>query len=687
MTKRTTTAFAALLLISMICATSHTLMAASIPATTSASTQAQALPELPAPNPDKAVTAISRFGKPTYEHTKLVNPNAPKGGTFRLATTGTFDVVNDKIVRGIGTCAQGLTLTWEPLMARSAAEPFALYALVAEKIEFAKDQSYVTIYLNPKARFHNGDAVTTADIQTTMETLRDKGVSRYKKFYGSIAKVVVHSPLVIQFQLKPDESGMYDQDLPLIIASMPVLSKKQLDRIDFANSSLTPIMGTGPYMVDHVQQGRTVSFKRNPNYWAADLPIAKGQFNFDKIRIEYFKNATAHFQAFLAKEFDIFFETDPRQWKNGYNTDAVRRGDIVRKDLHHERSVAVRTIIMNMRRPIFHDIELRRALLMAFDADSLNRMVFDGTMNVPHSLFANTVLAHQGAAEGREKELLLKHASKIEPKLLKRMLAEPFSPARTNGAGDQRENLKKAAEILNAAGYTIQKGKRIAPDGSPVQLSIMIKDDRLEKIALSLRESLKAIGIDLTVRKFDANTYETRVIESDFDMIIHTWANSMSPGTEQAYFFGVKAADIKGSANFIGLKDPVAEALAQEVALATDFEELKARVHALDRYVMHLCLQIPLAYDNNLRFAYWKDKLAIPPISTKFDVNVMNRGWDPKAEVNVSMNAGVKATDAPKNSATDSTTRATSTATNKDVPCDKSCSIFCKIRAWFSRLF
>ncbi len=660
-------------LINVAFATSSIPTVSSVPAVTAE----KPLPALPAPNPDKAVIAISRFGKPTFEHTKLVNPDAPKGGVFRLATIGTFDTLNDKIVKGIAS--QGIGLTLETLMVRSPAEPFALYALVAEKIEFADDRSYMTVYINPKARFHSGDFVTAEDIKATMEALIAKGAPRYKKFYGNI-KIVIHSANVIQFQMKPDESGAYDKELPMIVALMPVLSKKQLAQIDLANSGLTPLVGTGPYMIDQVQQGRAVSFKRNPNYWAADLPIAKGQFNFDEIRIEYFKNSTAHFQAFLAKEFDVFFELDPKQWENGYNVDAVSRGDIVREDLHHERPVAVRTVIMNMRRPIFQDIELRRAILMTFDADLINRMVFNGTMNVPHSLFANTELAHQGAASGLEKDILLKHASKIEPKLLKRMLAEPFSPAHTNGAGDQRANIKKAGEILDAAGYTIKDGKRIAPDGTPVQFSIMVKDDRLEKIGLAFRESLKAVGIDLVVRKFDANSYESRVVDSDFDMIIHTWANTLSPGAEQAYYFGVKTADIKGSSNYIGLKDPVAEALAKEVAHATDFEGLKARVHALDRYVMHLCLQIPFQYDNTLRFAYWKDKLSIPPILTKFDVNVMNRGWSPK----VGANTDAKVKDAKKDAPSSAVA---SKDVSNDKPAEKSCSIFCKIKAWFSRLF
>lgn len=583
-----------------------------------------------------------------------------------MATTGTFDVINDKIVKGIGTCALGIPLTLESLMMRSPTDPFAFYGLVAEKIEIPDDKSYVIFYINPKARFHTGEAVVTADIQATMETLRDKGVPRYKKFYDRISKVTIHSPLIIQFEFKPDDKGVFDPELPFMIGFMPVLSKKQLDQIDFANSGLTPLVGTGPYTVDQVQQGRFITFKRNANYWANELPIMKGQYNFDTIRIEYFKNATAYFQAFLAKEFDVFFEMDPKQWERGYNVDAVKRGDIVREDLRHERSVAVRTIIMNMRRPVFQNIELRRAILMAFDADSLNRMVFDGVMNVPNSLFANTIYAHKGSAEGREKEILMKYASQIEPTLLKRLIDTPFMPAKTNGAGDQRDNLKKAADILDAAGYTIKNGKRIAPDGTPVQISIMIKDDRLEKIALSLRESLKTIGIDLTVRKFDSNTYENKVVESDFDMIVHTWANTLSPGVEQTYFFSRNTADIKGSSNYIGLKDPVAEALSYEVAHANSFEELQAAVRAMDRYVMHLCLQIPLAYDNTLRFAYWKDRLAIPPILKQYEVNVMNRGWSPHAN-------DAKAVDLKKVS-----------PKIESVVKDASCGIICKIKKLFS---
>ncbi len=583
---------------------------------------------LPLPNPEKAVVAVSRFGIPMYSHMTLVNPYAPKGGTLRLATVGTFDGVNDKIVKGIA--ATGIGLTIETLMARSPAEPFAMYGLVAEKIEIADDKSYVVFYLNPYAKFSNGDPVTADDVKFTMETLRDKGLPRYKNAYGKIVNVIIHSPQIIQFHLKPADNGIYDAELPLALSNMCVLSKKQLETLDFPNSGLTPLIGTGPYVIEEVQQGRLIAFKRNTNYWGAALPLMIGQFNFDKIRIEYFKNVTTHFQGFLAKAFDVIFDTNPQQWDNGYNVDSVKNGAIIREDTEQHRPVSVRTIIMNMRRPIFQNIELRRALVLAFDADSLNRMVFDGVMKIPHSLFANTPLAHEGAATGLERDILLRHASNIEPNLLQRMLAGSFEPARTASNGDQRENLLKAAAILDAAGYKTRNGQCCAPDGTPVVLTLMLKDEKLEKIALMFRQSLQKIGITLNLRKLDANSYENRVVESDFDMIIHTWSNSAAPGIEQAYYFGVKTADMKGSSNYIGLKDPIAEELAKEIARAVDLDGLKAAVSALDRYVMHLCLQIPLSYDNSLRFAYWKDALAIPETKPEYDVNVMNRGWDPK---------------------------------------------------------
>jgi microcin C transport system substrate-binding protein len=450
--------------------------------------------------------------------------------------------------------------------------------------------------------------------------------------YSKIKQMIIHDNLTIEFKLNPlDEStNVYDPELPMVIALTPVFSKKQLDAVDFQNLGLTPLIGTGPYKIDQVKQGRSISFKKDEQYWAKDAEFNKGKNNFDNISIEYYKNAQSWFRGFLAKSFDVFFETNPEQWRQGYNTKAVEQGDVVLSKTTHNRPVAVQTIIMNMRRPLFQNLELRRAIVLAFDADTLNHMLFDGEMGVPHSLFANTELAHQGPAEKGEIALYSKYKDQIPKDFYERLIAGPFTPAQSDGHGNQRQNIKDAADILDKAGYHMKNGKRCTPAGEPIEITLMIKDEKKEKIALSLRESLKKLGITLIVRKFDANQYENRVLESDFDMIIHTWANSLSPGFEQAYFFGVKTADVKGSSNYIGVKDPIAESLAVEVSKATTWDELKTAVHALDRYVMHLCLQIPVSYDNKLRVAYWKDRVAFPALSKDQDMDVMVRGWMPR---------------------------------------------------------
>jgi microcin C transport system substrate-binding protein len=514
-------------------------------------------------------------------------------------------------------------------MVRSPVEPFSLYAMIAEKVDMADDHSFIIIHINPKARFHNGDPVTSEDIEATRKILIEKGLPRYKAHYSRIEKVTIQSSSTIRFDFKANEDGTYDAELPLICLLMPVLCKKQLDSIDFANSGLTPLMGTGPYRIESVEQGHRVVMKRNVDYWGKDLPFNKGMYNFDELVIDYFKNAQAQFQAFLAKEFDVYFDMNPQQWQKAYDIEAVHNGSIVRVDMEHKRPVAVKTMIFNMRKAKFKSWDVRRALLLAFDVDTLNKMVFDGAMQIPHSLFANTFLAHSGKPEGREKEILEKFKDKIEPRLYQAMMDGAFEPAHTKANGDQRENLMNAVKILDNAGYKVKNGVRMTPDGEPLQFEIMIKDDKLEKVALHYKESLKKIGIDLHVRRMDANQYENRVVESDFDMIIHTWTNTLSPGNEQTYYFGVKTADQKGGSNYIGLKDPVVEALAVEVSVANDIEDLKASVHALDRMVMHLCLQIPFAYDNTFHMAYWADKLAIPPIDPRAGTNVMNWGWSP----------------------------------------------------------
>lgn len=579
--------------------------------------------------PSHAVTAIARFGQPTYSegfsHFKHVNANAPKGGTLRLSTVGTFDTVNKDIVKGIH--AIGILLCYDALMMRSDGEPFTLYGLLAQAVDLSPNNDSITFYINPKARFHDGSAVTAEDVQATIETLRDKGLPRYRQYYNRINKMEIVHPLVIKISFKPLENGQYDPELPFIIACLRVLKKAQIESINFSDSGLTKIIGSGPYQISHIDQGRSITLQRNQHYWGKDLPVKKGVNNFDTIRIEYFKNSHAQFQAFTAGEFDAYFETNSNQWQTGYNFTAIKDGRVKRMEISHKRPVAVRTIIYNMRRPIFSDRKLRKALALAYDFDTLNKMVFFNSLNCPHSLFSNTYLAHQGKACGKEVEILKGFANEMEPDFLKTILENPFTPARTNGDGDQRKNLAQADALLKQAGWTLKDGNRFDSKVQALKLELMIKDPRHEKIALSFKESLKKLGVELIVRMVDTVQYENRVTKSDFDMIIHTWANSLSPGNEQVYYFSSKNAYIKGSSNYIGIKDPIAEALAQYVAVAPDNETLIAAAHALDRYIMQQYYQIPIAYENTLRWAYWVDRLAVPEIDPEIGLDVMSLGW------------------------------------------------------------
>lgn len=575
------------------------------------------------------VKAISRFGEPKYGTNEIkftfLNPEAPKGGQINLSAVGTFDTLNWLSIKG--TPVYGSIITFDSLMMRSAGESFAVYSALAEYVDLAKDNSSIIFYLQKSAQFHDGTPFTAEDVKFTIDLLFDKGPPRYKKIFSKVEKIEIIDPHTIKFIFKKGEDGKFDPELPLIIALIKPLSKKQLEKIDFTNTGLMPLQGTGPYKISQFEQGRFIVYERNQDYWGKDVPFLKGMYNFDKIRIDYFKNAQAQFQAFVSGETDIYFETNPIQWETAYGFKAVKEGRVKKINFEHKRPVVVRTIIFNMRRHIFDDIRVRKAISLAFDFDTLNRLICANSMLCPHSLFANTFLAHNGGAKDKELEILNQFKAQIAPELFEEIINDQFHPAKTKGDGDQRENLKKADELLKSAGFDIKEGRRINKDGKIVSIELMIKDPRLEKIAISFRESLSKLGIVLNVKMIDTVQYENRVVESDFDMVIHSWANTLAPGFEQSYYFGAKYADVKGSSNYIGVKDTIAESLANLIPLANNLEDLTCRAHALDRYVMHNYWQIPLAYNNVDRWAYWVDRIKYPEVLPEVGTNVMDWGW------------------------------------------------------------
>jgi len=593
------------------------------------------------PHFNTCTTSLARFGKPkngaNFTAFSYVNPNAPKGGKLKMGAFGTFDTLNQYIAKGIPPVVlamQSGSLTMDSLMTRAVDEPFSLYASIAEKVDLAPDNSYIIYFLNPKARFHDGTPITAEDVKFSYEMLKEQGLPRYRQFYGKIEKIEILDPRTVKLTFKKTDEGEYDPEIPLITSMLHVFSKAKYEGKDFRETGMTPILGSGPYRVVKAEPGRSITYERVKDYWAKDLPVNRGKYNFDIIQLDYYKNAEAQFQAFKAGEFDAFFEINSQQWRDGYNTPAVNSGKIKKVEAKHKRPVTVRTSIFNMRRPLFQDIRLRQAIGLAFDWETVNKMICNDDYQRTTSLFANTHLAHSGPAQGLELTYLLPYKDSIPKDILEKGFIAPT----TKGDGDARENLEAADKLLTEAGWIIVTAKdpvtqqniirRVNKDTKePLTFEYMYKDPRLERFLNTFIRNLSQLGITLKPRFVDSVQYEARVGESDFDMISHMWSNSLSPGNEQVYYFSQKTADQKGSSNYIGMKDPVLEALAQNVVNAKTAEEHVAAVHALDRVVMGRHYFVPMFYDNTIYWAYWADRVEFPAFNPLVGTNTLEWWW------------------------------------------------------------
>lgn len=554
------------------------------------------------------------------------NPDAPKGGKLVLSTQGTFDGLNRFSIKGSHP-TEVMPFLYNTLMYRSPDEPFTMYPLLAKEVEVAEDSSFIIFTLWEQATFSDGSAVTAHDVKATLEYLKTH-IPRYKNAYSVVETVVCLDDKRVKIVFKKQEDGSYDKERPMVMGLMPVLSAKDLKTIDLQEQSLKPVMGSGPYVVHQYEIGRFVELKRNPNYWAKD--IYKGFYNFDYIRVDYYKNNQAQFQAFQAGETDIFFETNPQNWEKGYSFQAVQTGKVKKVEHEHKNGVLSRYFAFNMHKEKLQDVRLRKAISLAFDADAMNRRIFHGQMKIPYSTFSNTFYAHEGAATGLELEILSRYKNEIGERF-DEIAQNPYKRCETKTATDHRVYIEQASKILDDAGYLVNKsGQRLDKNQKPLEITLLIKDEKLEKIALSFQQDLKKLGIRLIIQRIDSVQYENKILERDFDMIIHPLANSLSPGVEQVYYYSMRTADEKGSSNYIGLKDCVAQGLAERIPSALTPEIHLASVKALDRYIMNLYCYIPIMYDNLYRAAYWVERIDMPPYDPNAGTNVILFGWSKK---------------------------------------------------------
>ncbi|WP_316185043.1 MULTISPECIES: extracellular solute-binding protein [unclassified Bradyrhizobium] len=550
------------------------------------------LPEVYTPMAKAAETAaIAMHGHPAlpadFDHMAYANPDAPKGGRLVWGLLGTFDSLNPFIVRGIAV-QQIRSYVVESLLTRGNDEPFTLYGLLAKTVETDENRTYVTFRIDPRARFSDGSRVRAEDVAFSFALLRDHGRPNHRQYYGKVARVDVLDPLTIRF----DFGGAEDRELPLILGLMPILAKHATDLASFEDTTMTAPLGSGPYRVTAVQPGSSVTLTRNPDYWGRDLPVNRGLWNFDEVRLDYYRESNGQFEAFKRGLYDFRVETEPLRWHDGYDFPAARNGEVIRDSFTSGMPQPSQFLVFNTRRPVFADVKVRRALTLLFDFEWINRNYFFGLYRRSGGYFAGSELSAYGRpADAAELDLLKPYAAQIPPDIMDGSYRLPI----TDGSGRDRATLKAALDLLGEAGYGFDGTVlRYRTTRAPLAFEILVTTRDQERIALAYAGSLKRAGINASVRVVDPVQFDQRRLSFEFDMIQNRWDQSLSPGNEQAFYWGSEAADRTGTRNYMGAKDPAIDAMIAALLRARDRPEFISTVRALDRTLMAGFYAIPV---------------------------------------------------------------------------------------------
>jgi peptide/nickel transport system substrate-binding protein len=535
--------------------------------------------------------ALAMHGAPAlsadFSHMPYANPAAPKGGRLVWGLLGTFDSLNPLIVRGLAV-QQVRGFVVETLMARGNDEAFTLYGLLAKSVETDDARSYVTFHLDPRARFSDGKPVTAEDVLFSWALLRDKGRPNHRQYYAKVTKAEAPDPLTVRFDL----GGANDRELPLILGLMPVLPRHAVDPATFEDTSMTGPIGSGPYRVGAVKPGSSVTLVRNPDYWGRDLPVNRGLWNFDEVRLDFYRESNSQFEAFKRGLYDFRTETEPLRWHDGYVFPAARNGEVIRDTIKTGMPQPSEFLVFNTRRPMFADIRVRQALTLLFDFEWINRNYFFGLYVRGAGYFAGSELSAYGRpADERERELLKQANADVPPDILDGSYHLPVS----DGSGRDRTTLRTALKLLSDAGYDLDGTVlRHRATKTPLTFEILVTTRDQERIALAYSRDLKRAGIEATVRAVDPVQFDQRRLGYEFDMIQNRWDQSLSPGNEQSFYWGTQAADIPGTRNYMGAKDPAIDALIAALLEARERPAFISAVRALDRTLMSGFYAIPL---------------------------------------------------------------------------------------------
>ena len=533
-----------------------------------------------------------------FPHLPYVNPDAPKGGVLKYGQIGSFDSLNPYIVQGVAANFVR-EFVYESLLGRSQDEPFSLYGLVASSIEVPDDRRWITFHLDPDARFADGTPLTAEDVLFSWRLLKDQGQPYMRSHYRTVVKAEALSPIAVRFTF--DDSG--NREAPLLLGLMPVLPKHRTDPETFERSTFEKPLGSGPYTVETVEPGRSLTYKRNPNWWGRNKPVNRGRFNFDQIRVEYFRDQTALFEAFKVGDVQLRIEDDAGRWAEGYAFPAVTEGRIQRFEIPIGLPAGMTALVFNTRRGVFADARVRRALILMLDFEWINRQLYHGHYVRTQSFFARSELAAHGRpADERERALLSPFKDRIKPALLDGTYAFPAS----DGQGHNRANLQAAVALLREAGYIQEAGKLIhSGTRQPLAFEMMAATRAEERLFQAFAKPVERLGVAVTIRQVDSAQRWARLKTFDFDMMQWTWVASLSPGNEQMNRWSRASAEIQLSLNYPGVKDQAVDAVIEAMLAAHGRADFVAAVRALDRLLLNGDYVVPLFHARGQWVAHW----------------------------------------------------------------------------------
>ena len=566
-----------------------------------------------------------------FKHFDYVNPDAPKGGTVRLSAIGSYDSLNPFILKGVS--ASGLGLMYDSLMTSSSDEASSSYAHLAESVEIPDDFSWVAYTLDKRARWHDGSPITVDDVIFSFETIKSKGHPFYQHYFKSIASAEKAGERRIKFSF----SGDLNRELPHITSQIPVFSKAWYSKHEFEKTTLVPPMGSGPYRIKELDAGRSITYERVKDYWGKDLAVNKGQYNFDTIRYDYYRDQTVELEAFKSREYDFRQENTAKVWATGYKSEALLTGLFKKEESRNYNPTGMQALAFNSRRELFSDRRVRHALSFAFDFEWANKNLFYGQYTRTKSYFSNSELASSGLPGKAE----LKYLDPLRDKIPADVFTKEFTVPVNDKKGSLRQNLRTARKLLAEAGWTIKSGRLTNADGKLFQMEILLVNPSFERIMLPMIKNLKRLGIETNLRVVDTAQYQNRIHSFDFDAVVASFRQSLSPGNEQRNFWSAENAGVEGSRNIIGVNDPAVDELIEKIIAAPDRAELIAATRALDRVLLWGHYVIPQWHMQNNRLAYW-DRFSRPVITPKYGVGFFNWWIDAKKDASLDALMGRK---------------------------------------------